>query len=115
MTGVEILATQEVAVEFAYNWLAFFICFGAIFTVFILFGIFMSIRFDDWKQILVGIIIGTIMGGVFGVACGFGLEIPTEFENRYKVIISDEVSMNDFLDKYEIIDQEGRIYTVREK
>lgn len=34
---------------------------------------------------------------------------------EYKVIISDEVSMNEFLDKYEIIDQEGKIYTVRER
>jgi Na+/melibiose symporter-like transporter len=34
---------------------------------------------------------------------------------RYKVTISDEVSMNDFLERYEIVDQEGKIYTVRER
>lgn len=34
---------------------------------------------------------------------------------EYKVIINDSVSMNEFLDKYEILDQEGKIYTVREK
>lgn len=28
MTGVEILAMEEVAVEFAFNWTAFFISFG---------------------------------------------------------------------------------------
>lgn len=115
MIGVEVLAIEEVAVEFAFNWLALFICFGAVFTVFALFGIFMSMRFDDWKQILIGIIVGTIMGGIFGAIFGFGLETPTGFENQYKVIISDEVSMNDFLARYEIIDQEGKIYTVREK
>ena len=27
----------------------------------------------------------------------------------------DSVSMNEFLDKYEILDQEGKIYTVKEK
>lgn len=34
---------------------------------------------------------------------------------EYKVTIDDSVSMNEFLDKYEIIDQEGKIYTVKEK
>lgn len=33
---------------------------------------------------------------------------------KYKVTISDEVSLNEFFDKYEIIDQEGKVYTVRE-
>lgn len=27
----------------------------------------------------------------------------------------DSVSMNEFLDKYEILDQEGKIYTVKER
>ena len=34
---------------------------------------------------------------------------------EYKVTIDDSVSMNEFLDKYEILDQEGKIYTVKEK
>lgn len=115
MDGVEILATQEIAVEFAFNWVALLVCFGIVFTVFVLFGTFMSTRYDDWKQLVIGIIVGTIMGGLFGTILGFGLEFPTKFENQYKVIISDEVSMNDFLDKYEIVDEDGKIYVVRER
>lgn len=34
---------------------------------------------------------------------------------EHKVTIDDSVSMNEFLDKYEILDQEGKIYTVKEK
>ena len=34
---------------------------------------------------------------------------------EYKVTIDDSVSMNEFLDKYEILGQEGKIYTVKEK
>ena len=34
---------------------------------------------------------------------------------EYKVTIDDSISMNEFLDKYEILDQEGKIYTVKEK
>lgn len=58
------------------------------------------------------------------IACfvlGFVLTTATEHETdtidciEYKVTIDDSVSMNEFLDKYEIIDQEGKIYTVKEK
>ena len=33
---------------------------------------------------------------------------------EYKVTIDDSVSMKAFLDKYEILEQEGKIYTVKE-
>ena len=40
----------------------------------------------------------------------------TEYSHtEFKVAIDDSVSMNEFLDKYEILDQEGKIYTVKEK
>ena len=34
---------------------------------------------------------------------------------EYKVTIEDSVSMTEFLDKYEILDTEGKIYIVKEK
>lgn len=34
---------------------------------------------------------------------------------EYKVTISDEVSLTEFYEKYEIIEQDGKIYTVRER
>ena len=34
---------------------------------------------------------------------------------EYKVIIEDNVEFKEFIDHYEILDQEGEIYTVREK
>ena len=40
---------------------------------------------------------------------------PEKYETQYKVTISDEVSFNEFMDKYEILDQEGKIYTVKER
>ena len=114
MSGIEILAIEEIGVEFAFNWMAFFITFGAILVIFLLFGIYMSVHWDDWFQLSVGIILGIILGIVFGFSTGVGLHTPTTYENQYKITISDEVSMNEFTEKYEIIDQEGKIYTVRE-
>ena len=34
---------------------------------------------------------------------------------EYTVILDDSVSFNEFTEKYEIIDNEGKIYTVKEK
>ena len=62
--------------------------------------------------------------GAFTIACllfGLLLTIITATESdtidhiEYKVTIDDTVSMNEFLDKYEILDQEGKIYTIRER
>lgn len=42
-----------------------------------------------------------------------GDEIKSK-ETRYQVTVDDSVNMNDFLSRYEIIDVEGKIYTVKE-
>ena len=54
---------------------------------------------------------GRGVGGLVGAA----YDIPVEYETQYKVTIADEVLMNDFLEKYEIKNQEGKIYTVVER
>lgn len=36
-------------------------------------------------------------------------------ETRYQVLIDESVSMSEFFEKYEIVEQEGKIYTVKEK
>ena len=114
MTGVEILATEEVVTKYAFNWPPFFITFGVILFVYVLVGTIISAICNDWDNLRFGSIIGAIMGVIFGIIVGFGIGTPTALENQYKVTVSDEVSMVEFMDKYEIIEQEGKIYTVRE-
>lgn len=116
MTGIEVLATQEVATKFAFNWSAFWITFGIIFGIALFIGIIVSFLSDDWSNLICGIIVGTIIGLSFGAMVGgVMLHTPTAYETQYKVTISDEVLMNEFLEKYEIIDQEGKIYTITER
>ncbi len=56
-----------------------------------------------------------IIGSVV-VACLGGIDSKTDINHiEYKVTIDDSVSMNEFLDKYEILDKEGKIYTVKER
>ena len=109
MTGVEILATGEGATSLEPNSFAFILVFA--FCIFL--GIALGSKDKEYS-------LGALMGGMFGVAAGLlvgRLVGITEIEHypTYKVTISDEVSMNEFMDKYEILEQDGKIYTVKEK
>lgn len=117
MNGVEILTSNEVAVAYEkFNWSNFWIviaivAFGALIAGFTagldshdgVIGVFIF----TVTLIVGGLIFGSIVGGTTGE--------PIEYETQYKVTINDSVSMTEFLDKYEIIDQDGKIYTVRER
>lgn len=109
MTGVEILSIGEIGVDHAFNWLIAILGGGFIGLVVGFIGAATedSIGFGVFLSIVVFILAGTIIG--------FGDARPTCYVPTYKVIISDEVSMNDFMDKYEILEQDGKIYTVKER
>lgn len=115
MSGVEILAVEEVVTKYNFNWNWFLIVTGIALAIFIVVGILMSIKSSDWTQLLIGAIAGLIFGGIFGSVFGAGERIPSEYETQYKVTIADEVSMNEFVGRYEIIEQNGRLYTVRDR
>lgn len=116
MSGVEILATEEVVVAWeSWNWEGFLTTVGICFLVAIVAGLLTGVS-DDWGLgITIFLIVFLAGGALFGTLVGRTTGEPTEYETQYKVIIDDSVSMNDFIEKYEIIDQEGKIYTVREK
>lgn len=113
MTGVEILAMEEVVTEYVWNWNAYFITVGVAILFCGLIGLLFSSPMTMTQGLIVGVCIGIILGGIIGVLPA-SITSPGVYETRYKVTISDEVSMNDFLERYEILDQEGKIYTVRE-
>lgn len=115
MNGVEILVIEEVVTKYNFNWKWFLIVAGIVLAIFVAVGILISISSSDWNQLLVGVIAGLIFGGIFGSVFGAVERIPSEYETQYKITISDEVSMNDFIDRYEIVEQNGRLYTVRER
>jgi hypothetical protein len=116
MSGVEILATEEVAVVWeSWNWKGFLLTVGLVFFVSIIAGMLAGAS-DDWRfGVTIFLIVFIAGGALFGTLVGCTTGEPIEYETQYKVIIDDSVSMNEFLEKYEIIDQDGKIYTVREK
>ena len=115
MTGVEILAIEEVATTFVFNWTSFWIAVAICMGICVGIGSIISLADGDVVGIVILSILGVLASVMFGPVAGYADQTPTEYEAHYKVIITDEVSMNDFTDKYEIIDQEGKIYTVRER
>ena len=115
MNGVEILSTAQVVAEYTYNyWLAGFIYLGTIFLVGTL-GFLIADSFDKVEGVAVGCLLGALIGLLFWLAGTAATSKPVAYETRYKVTIDDSVSMNEFLEKYEILDQEGKIYTVKER
>ena len=115
MNGIEILSSKEVASMFSFNWTSFGVLAGVLFAVFIVIGLIFSVKDKDWAYLTLSSIVGIILAAMFGGLFGTITSTPTEYETQYKITISDEVSMNKFAEKYEILDQEGKIYTVREK
>lgn len=115
MTGVEILTSNEVVVETAFNWMAFFISTGILLILFVVFGVFMSVIYKEWDHVIIGIIIGVAFGVIFGPILGSVTGKPVRYETQYKIIISEDVSMTEFYERYEMIEQDGKIFTVREK
>lgn len=109
MTGVEILSIGEIGVDPTFNWLMAILGGGFIGLVI---G-FMGAAMED--SVGFGTILFIAIFIVTGVIIGFGDARPTRYVPTYKVVISDEVSMNDFMEKYEILEQDGRIYTVKER
>jgi hypothetical protein len=62
------------------------------------------------SPILIGLIIGLLKGGYW-----LSDKTPTEYETQYKIALESNVNYKEFTDKYEIIDFENNVYTVRDK
>ena len=118
MNGVEILSQSEVVTASAFNWLVFSIIAVILFVI-IGIGVYLLVRMEIGSSkignIASSIGVALILSFMFGGLAGGVTSTPTEYETQYKVTIDDSVSMNEFLDKYEILDQEGKIYTAKER
>ena len=117
MTGVEILNQFEVVTKTVFSWESFW--YGALIGAGI--GLIMAIIFGlqegDCLAFFVGLgVFCTIIGLLVGLLGGFVLAPkPIEYETHYEVSINEDVNMQEFMNKYEIIETRGSIYTVREK
>jgi len=116
MNGVEILAEEMVYKLQPFN---LFFWLGIIISIPLLLGVWRAAYRShelDVGLIILSLILVFSIGVVFGTATMATPLVDREIRYiEYKVTIDDSVSMVEFLDKYEIIDQEGKIYTVKER
>ena len=116
MQGIEIIASQEITTEYAFNILAFWITFGLIFGLSLIMSTAAVITADaEWQIIPAVGIVGLSFGLLFGAITGDKLAKPIEYATEYKVTIEDSVPLAEFYERYEIVGQEGKMYIVREK
>lgn len=116
MTGVEILTSNEVVTKSAFNWTAFWVVGGLILVAFIIIGVFVWASGEcEWNIMLILLITGMGVGAIFGSMVGDADRTPIEYVTQYQVTISDEVSMAEFCERYTIIRQDGKVFTVMEK
>ena len=110
MNGVEILSSEIIYNTILPEW-----CIALAFILGMAFIVATIFAFIDGYDILGCICLVMVIASII-VACLGGTLSKTDISHiEYKVTIDDSVSMNEFLDKYEILDQEGKIYTVKER
>lgn len=106
MEGVTILNSEIIMTP---HWVPIVVLIlGVTSILFLLFLIALGFDSDGILNMLIvsaGIaLIGVISMFIFKVPC----------YTSYEVILEDSVSMNEFSDRYEILDQRGQIYVVKE-
>ena len=77
--------------------------------------IVVSDKFSEFDGFIIPFIVTEIFGILFVIVSILELNTPQEPQTLYEVTISDEVSFKDFTSKYEIIEQRGEIYIVKER
>lgn len=114
MEGVRVLAEQAI-----YSFSTFYGYLSALFIVITLgcIGVFL-LGISDWNNVDITILVvcTCIFCALSFLSVKF-LYLPSKTLDyvEQKVIIEDTINMNEFFNHYELLDQDGEIYIVREK
>lgn len=110
MNGVEILSSETIYNTILPHWCLVLGVIGACIFIYVTIQLFADCYdIAPWISLVVAI-------AFIVVAILSGIPNKNNIDHiEHKITIDDSVSMNELLDKYEILDQEGKIYTVKEK
>ena len=116
MNGIEILSQSEVVAELAYNWIAFSLALIIMSAISIVLGLILGKQEkSDYFIVAVEISLIIFVGLLLSFLAGAIFSTPVEYKTQYKVTIDETVSMAEFYERYEIIEQESKIFTIEEK
>lgn len=110
MNGVEILSSKTIYDTILPGWVT-----GISLIIFVLFFVLCVTFATKFEKVCTIICLILTVASIAPLVLSL---VPNETDVNhieYQVTIDDSVSMNAFLDKYEILYQEGRIYTVKER
>lgn len=105
--GIEILSQKPITTENIHILVAFFILMPALL---LLIGFFMSLFDCEYLFTFVGIAVVVCFLLLY---IKFGQEETGRY--RYEVTIDDNVAFKELYEKYDIIEQKGKIYVIEEK
>jgi hypothetical protein len=110
--GVTILATETVEVMHptleVIGWLAI----PLVFIGLIVFVVGYSLDSMECGLTGLGIVAFSFIMAITSAVVGSYITVPSY--NTYEVILDDSVSMNEFMNTYEVLEQRGQIYVVKE-
>ena len=109
MDGVIILNSYESLTNFGSILLMSILCAWSLAAAIVALFALLKYGCDSWKEFAI-----LVVCVVLFIVCGC-LVPEDKYETHYQVTVDNSVSMNEFQDKYEIIEVEGKIYTVRER
>ena len=91
-----------------------------------MFWIFLGLLLLGFISLFIGMIVdslGIVQTSAIMISCSFvlfliSLPIDTATQipdyTKYEIILDDSVSMNEFMNTYEVLEQRGQIYVVKE-
>ena len=113
MEGITVLSETQRGVC-SWHWPALWICVAAFALIGALVFFFKFDRcISTFLDLIMCIVFFSLVGAVWGMLPA--AYIPTSHETVYEVIIDDSVSMTEFIEQYEIVDQRGEIFTIKER
>lgn len=110
LDGITLLDTGTKVVSYTWGW-SWGGFIAAIFAIFLI-VVFILCTIDGTGGeifLIVGIFVGMLSLFIFAHAK------PGKTINTYSVIIDDSVSITEFYDKYEVLDIQGKIFTITER
>ena len=109
MDGVIILNSYESLTNFGSILLMSILCAWSLAAAIVALFALLKYGCNSWKEPAFLVICVVLF-----IVCG--CLIPKDkYETHYQVTVDNSVSMNEFQNKYEIIEVEGKIYTVKER
>ena len=121
MEGVRILAEQIIYKENLIAELLFGLSVGAATVIGIVLLTVLFVALESGDFILIPFLGVSIFIGLFIASSFLAIKFYEDWQYKEidyiekKVILEDTVQMNEFLNHYEILDQDGEIYIVRER